>query len=64
MGVIPTIAGGLILLGSALRRIWLAWIGAVVTSLFAGLFVFSVGGALVPVAAVRLVLLASSREPV
>src|SRR5918996_2417466 len=42
MGVIPTIAGGLILVGLVLGRIWLAWIGAAVTSLFAGLFVFSI----------------------
>jgi hypothetical protein len=57
MGVIPMIAGGLILVGWALRRIWLAWLGAAVTSLFAGLFVFSIGGSLVPVAAVLFVLL-------
>lgn len=57
MGVIPMIASGLILVGLALRRIWLAWLGAAVTSLFAGLSVFSIGGILVPVAAVLFVLL-------
>ena len=55
--VIPTIAGGLILVGLARRTVPLAWIGAAVTSLFAGLFVFSIGGILVPVAVVLLVLL-------
>lgn len=57
MGVIPMVAGGLILVGLALRRIWVAWIGAAVTSLFAGLFVFSIGGILVPAAAMLFVLL-------
>jgi hypothetical protein len=57
LGVIPMTAGGLILVGLVVRRIWLAWLGAAVTSLFAGLLVFSIGGILVPVAAVLFVLL-------
>jgi hypothetical protein len=56
-GLIPTVAGGLILVGLALRRIWLAWAGALLASLFAALFVFSIGGILLPVAAALLVLL-------
>jgi len=56
-GVIPMIAAGLILVGWTLRRIWLAWLGAAITSLFAWLFVFSIGGILVPVVAVLIVLL-------
>ena len=58
-GVIPTVAGGLILIGLALRKLWLSWAGVAATSLFAALFVFSIGGILVPVAAALLVLLAT-----
>jgi hypothetical protein len=57
MGVILTIAGGLILVGLAVRRTSLTWIGAAVSTLFAGVYVFSIGGILVPVAAVLLALL-------
>lgn len=56
-GWIPTIAGALILVGVALRRVWLAWAGALVVSIFAALFVFRIGGILAPVAAALLVLL-------
>jgi hypothetical protein len=31
-GLIPTVAGGLVLIGLVLRRIWLAWAGALVAS--------------------------------
>ena len=58
-GAIPIVAGGLILIGLVLRRIWLSWAGVVTTSLFAALFVFSIGGILIPVAAGLIVLLAT-----
>lgn len=56
-GWIPTLAGGLMLVGLALRRTWLTWAGVLVVSLFAALFVFSIGGILVPVAVALLGLL-------
>lgn len=56
-GLIPVVGGGLVLAGLSLRRLWLAWAGALVASGFAGLFVFGVGGVLLPVAAALVVLL-------
>jgi hypothetical protein len=41
----------------AARQLWLAWAGALVTSFFAVVFLFSVGAILVPVAAALIVLL-------
>jgi hypothetical protein len=56
-GLIPAVAGGLVMVGLVLRQIWLAWAGALLASLFAGLFVLGIGGAVVPVAVALLVLL-------
>jgi hypothetical protein len=56
-GLIPLTGGILVLAGLAARRLWLAWIGAGLTTLFAALFVFGVGGALLPVVAALLILL-------
>jgi len=56
-GLIPAVAGGLVVVGLVLRQIWLAWAAALVASLFAALFVFGIGGVLVPVAFALLVLL-------
>jgi hypothetical protein len=50
-GPIPVAAGALVLSGLAARRLVLAWTGAAVATAFASLFVFGVGGALLPVVA-------------
>jgi hypothetical protein len=56
-GLIPLAGGALVLVGLATRRLWLAWAGALVLALFAGLFVFGVGGVLIPFVGALLLLL-------
>jgi hypothetical protein len=56
-GLIPLAGGALIVGGIAARRLVLAWVGAAIITLFAALFLFSVGGILLAVAPVLLVLL-------
>lgn len=57
-GLIPLLGGALVAIGAATRRLWMAWAGAAVVTLFTALFAFGVGGALLPVAGAILVLLA------
>ena len=56
-GVIPLAAGVVILVGLVTQRLLVAWVGALAASAFAGLFVFGVGGILIPVAVMLLVAL-------
>lgn len=56
-GLIPVVGGAAVLLGLALRASSLSWLGWLVVAGFAGMFVFGVGGALVPVAAILFFLL-------
>jgi hypothetical protein len=50
-GLIPAAAGLLVVIGMAIRGLLVAWIGAAIATAFAALFLFGVGGALLPVVA-------------
>jgi hypothetical protein len=57
-GLVPLIAGALVVLGVTVHQPLLAWAGAMVVAVFSVLFLFGVGGILIPFAAALLVLLA------
>jgi hypothetical protein len=57
-GLVAVVGGSGVLVGLALERLVVAWAGAAIISAFAVLFVFGVGGILVPLAALLLLLLA------
>jgi hypothetical protein len=50
--IIPLIAGSLIFAGVAVLRPWLYWSGLAILTVFAGLFLFGIGGIFLPVCAV------------
>ena len=57
-GLVPLIGGGVVVLGVTAHRALLAWIGTMVLAAFSVLFLFGVGGILIPFAAALVALLA------
>lgn len=55
--VVLLLAATLLIIGLLGRRLWLAWIGLATLTAFSALFVFGVGGGLLPVAGFLLLLL-------
>ena len=55
--LVPLLAATLLLSGLVTRKLLIAWIGLVVLSTFGALFLFGVGGILLPVAGLLLILL-------
>ena len=58
LGSIPLIGGALMVAGVAARSVIPSWIGVGIITLFAALFLFSIGGILIPVVPVLIALLA------
>ncbi len=52
---VPILASVLLIAGLARRKLTLAWVGLVVLLAFAGLFLFGIGGVLLPIAGLLLV---------
>ena len=61
-GLIPLAAGLLVVVGIARRRQRLAWIGALAALAFSILFLFGVGGILIPIAGLLVLSLALIRR--
>ncbi len=57
-GIVPLVAAALLLGGLLTRKLLIAWIGFAVLSLFSVLFLFGIGGGLLPVAGLLLICLA------
>lgn len=57
LGIIPLIGALLLAIGLLLGRNAISWLGLAILSVFAGLFLFSIGGILIPVALLLLVLM-------
>jgi hypothetical protein len=57
-GLLPLVGGAMVVVGVAVNRPLLAWVGTVVVAVFSALFLFGVGGILIPFAAALLALLA------
>jgi len=55
--VVPLLASALLIAGLATRKLTLAWVGLVVLLAFAGLFLFGIGGGLLPATGLLLMLL-------
>jgi hypothetical protein len=57
LGIIPLLAGALVITGLLAERRALAWVGVGLIALFSALFMFGLGGILIPVAVALAVLL-------
>ncbi|HEY4718679.1 MAG TPA: hypothetical protein VIH14_06665 [Anaerolineales bacterium] len=55
--IYPLIASFPIIFGLITRNYWVSWLGLLALSIFAGLFVFGIGGAFIPICVLLLVLL-------
>ena len=55
--IYPLLASVLIAGGLLTRKRWISWLGLLALSVFAGLFVFGIGGSFIPISAVFLLLL-------
>jgi hypothetical protein len=60
-GVVPLVAGVLVIAGAAFHRKLIAFVGAALLLAFAILFIFGIGGVMVPVAVLSLIATAATR---